>query len=253
MNKGIKKRILIYPLIYIIVGMILFFRQRSMIYFPTEAKSHRYRIETVTNEKESIKVIVLNPGNSKAIIYFGGNAESVIYNAHDFLKDFPDQTVYLFNYRGYGGSTGKPSEKGIFSDALALYDQIRSRHGSISTIGRSLGSGVAVFMASKRDINRVVLATPYDSILNVAQRKFPIYPLRILLLDHYNSISRIQDITAPTLVLMAENDKVIHKRHTLRLIDAFPEGEVTTVTIRGAGHNTLSNYPEYHQQLKDFL
>ncbi|MDA3925772.1 MAG: alpha/beta hydrolase [Kiritimatiellae bacterium] len=253
MKPGIKKRMVIYPLIYILVGVFLFFRQRKMIYFPTAPEPHRYAEEIIENEGESIKVIVLNSGKERAIIYFGGTAEAVIYNAYEFQQDFTNHTVYLFNYRGYGDSTGNPTEKGIFSDALALYDQIKERHASISAIGRSLGSGVAIYLASQRTINRVALATPYDSILSVAQHRFMIYPLRILLLDQYNSISRVKDIKVPVLILMAENDRIIKKRHTTRLIKAFPSDQVTAKTIEDAEHNTISDYPEFHEQLKTFF
>lgn len=253
MRPGIKKRMIIYPIIYILLGAFLFYRQRSMIYFPTAAEAHRHAELTLSNEGESIKVIVLHPGQERAIIYFGGNAEAVVYNASDFEQHFPDFTVYLFNYRGYGGSSGQPTEQGVFSDALALYDQIRAQHSSISSIGRSLGSGVAAYLAAERDIHCLVLATPFDSILRVAQRRFPIYPLRLLLLDHYNTISRVRAITAPVLVLMAENDRVIPRKSSLRLVAAFPVGQITAVTIKEAGHNTLSEFPEYYEQVQRFM
>jgi len=253
MNPAIKQRMLIYPLLYILLGVFLFFRQRSMIYFPTPEETHRYAEESVTHDGETIKVIVLNPGREHAIIYFGGNAETVIYNAYDFEQSFPGHTVYLFNYRGYGGSSGRPSEKGIGSDALALYDTIRSSHSSISAIGRSLGSGVAVHLAAARDLRRLALVTPFDSIRSVAQRRFLIYPMRLLLLDQYDSLRRVKDIKAPTLAIIAEHDSIIPRQHSLRLISAFPADQITTATIKDAGHNTLSDFPEYHQKLKDFF
>ena len=243
----------IYLTIYILVGIYLFCRQRSMIYFPTQPESHSYTEETIHNDGETIKLIILNPGKADAIVYFGGNAEAVVYNAYDFLQDFPEHTVYLFNYRGYGGSSGKPSEKGIFSDSLALYDTIKDRHKSISAIGRSIGSGVAAYLASQRTIKRLALVTAYDSILSVAQRKFPIFPLRFLLLDHYNTISRVKEIKAPVLILRAGNDRIIKARHTEKLAEAFPKEQVRSVVIKGAGHNTISDFPEYHKELKEFL
>ena len=253
MKSGLKKRMIIYPIIYILFGVFLFFRQRSMIYFPTPEEPHRYAEKIIQNEGESIKVIVLNPGKDDAIIYFGGNAEAVGYNAYEFMQDFPEHTLYLFNYRGYGGSTGKPTEKGIFSDTLALYDQISKQHTSISAIGRSLGSGVAAYLASQRKINRLALATPYDSILSVAQRRFFIYPLRLLLLDHYNTVSRVSEIHTSVLILQAENDKIIKAHHTERLIKSFPKEQVKAVIIEDAGHNTISDFPEFHRELKEFL
>ncbi len=253
MNPAIKQRMLIYPLLYILMGVFLFFRQRSLIYFPTAPEPHRYAEESIRNEGESIRVILLNPGQASAIIYFGGNAEAVLYNAYDFEQNFPHHTVYLFNYRGYSGSSGQPTEQGIFSDALALYDTIRARHTSLCAIGRSLGSGVAVYLASQRPLDRLVLATPFDSIRSVAQRRFLIYPMRLLLLDQYDSISRVKTIQAPTLIITAERDSIIPRRHSLRLISAFPADQITAVTIKDADHNTLSEFPEYHQHLKEFF
>lgn len=244
---------IIYPLIYVLLGAFLFLRQRGMIYFPTKPMPHRYAELMLSSEGESIKVIVVNPGKERALIYFGGNAEKVVTNAPDFERLFPDQTVYLFNYRGYGGSSGQPTEKGIFADALALYDQIKADHKSISVIGRSLGSGVAAYLASQREIHKLVLATPFDSILRVAQRRFLIYPLKLLLLDQYNTAGRVAAIKAPTLVIMAEHDSVIPRKSSLRLIAAFPAGQVIAVTVEEAGHNTLSEFPEYYEKVEEFL
>lgn len=242
-----------YPILYILIGVFLFFRQRQMIYFPTAFEPHSYAEEILENEGETIKVLVLNPGEEKALIYFGGNAEEVVYNAYIFQKIFEGYSVYLFNYRGYSGSSGKPTEEGIFSDALALYDTIRTRHTSIFPIGRSLGSGVAAYLASQREVDKLVLITPYDSILAVAQRRILVYPLRWMLLDHYNTLSRVKDIKVPTLVLMAENDSVIPRKNSMRLISAFPEKQISAVTIKDAGHNTISDDPAYFLYLKDFF
>ncbi len=253
MKPGIKQRMAIYPLIYILFGVFLFFRQRAMIYFPVPHEAHPYTEETITNEGESIRIIVLNPGRERAIIYFGGNAETVLYNAGEFRQNFPDHTLYLFHYRGYGGSSGKPAEKGIFSDALALYDTIRPRHESVAAIGRSLGSGVAAYLAAQRAIDRLALITPFDSIARVAQRQFPIYPVGLLLRDRYDSRSRVGAITAPCLILIAGGDRVIKPRHARRLAAAFPQEQVTAVTIEDADHNDIQHYPEYHQRLQQFF
>ena len=136
-------------LIYLIAGAVLFFYQRKLIYFPSGKIPHSYETLKLENENETIEVIVLNSGRGQALIYFGGNAESVVYNATDFLLAFPLHTVYLFNYRGYGGSSGQPTEKGIYSDALLLFDKVQGKQTKISVMGRSLGSGAATFLASK--------------------------------------------------------------------------------------------------------
>ena len=240
-------------LIYLIAGAVLFFYQRKLIYFPTGKIRHSYELLKLDNGKETLEVIVLNPGKNKALLYFGGNAEAVVHNAVDFLTAFPLHTVYLFNYRGYGGSSGQPTEEGIYSDALSLFDKVQEKQAKISVIGRSLGSGAATYLASKRPVEKMVLVSPYDSIKSVAQNKFPIYPMFLLLKDKYDSIGRVKEIQAKTIVLMAENDEVIPKKHSLRLISEFPTEHITVKTISDTGHNDISNKMEYYDHLKSFL
>ena len=112
-------------LIYLIAGAVLFFFQRKLLYFPTSKITHGYDTLTLENKNETLEVIVLNAERNRALLYFGGNAEAVVYNAEDFLTAFPLYTVYLLNYRGYGGSSGQPTEAGIFADALALLTKCR--------------------------------------------------------------------------------------------------------------------------------
>ena len=231
----------------------MYLLQRKLLYYPTGKIPHSFPQLKLVNQNESIEVIVLNKGKNEAVLYFGGNAESVIYNAEDFLKSFPLHTVYLLNYRGYGESTGHPTENGIFSDALLLYDKIQEQHQKISVIGRSLGSGVAVYLASERPLHKMALITPYDSIKSLGQSKYIIFPVFLLLKDKYDSLSRVKHIHAQTIVLVAENDEIIPKKHSLRLINEFPPEQVTAKTIKNSGHNDISQKEEYYQYLKDFL
>ena len=205
------------------------------------------------NSQESIKVTVLNKGKKKAILYFGGNAESVDYSSDDFSRIFQDHSIYLVKYRGYGGSTGKPEEQGIYSDALHIFDKIKPKYSAISIIGRSLGSGVASLVASKRNIDKLILITPFDSVENVAQKLFYIYPMFLLLKDKYDSFSRVSLIKAKTLVIAAENDQVIDKKHTKRLVDAFPPVQIRVEVIKNTDHNTISNSEKYYILLEEFI
>ena len=247
-------KIMIYFIVfYVLIGMILFFSQRKFLYFPTEKIPHNYDLETISNEKETIEIIVLNKGKDEALLYFGGNAEPVIYNAADFLKEFPLHTVYLFNYRGYGGSSGQPTEKGIYSDALVVFDRVQKKHLKISVVGRSLGSAVATYLASRRPVEKLVLITPFDSIKSVAQNQFLIYPMFLLLKDKFDSISRVKNIQAKTLAIIAENDEVIPNKHSVRLVNEFPSSQITIKTITGSGHNDISDRSGYYDCLKAFI
>ena len=241
-------------LIYAGLGLLLFFYQRGFIYYPTpEVRMEGLLNEELAHSGESIRINVLNPGKPSAIIYFGGNAEAVAYNAPEFSQVFPDFTSYFMNYRGYGGSSGKPSEAALYADALALYDQVHSRHEQLVVMGRSLGTGVATYLAANRQVYRLVLITPFDSIQSVASSQFPIYPVGMMLKDKYDSISRVPRLSAPALLLIARNDEVINASHGRRLAAAFPADQVEVHELGEAGHNTISYRPEFYPLIRQFL
>ena len=189
----------------------------------------------------------------RALIYFGGNAEDVAANVDALSGALPGHSLYLVNYRGYGGSTGTPSEAALFADALAVYDHVRTRHPQTSVLGRSLGSGVAVYLASERPVERLVLVTPFDSLLNVARTHFRILPAGLLLKDRYESASRAHTISAPVMTVIAEEDEIIPRARSQALVDAFRPGQVRLTVIDDAQHNTLDAAPEYLASVREFL
>ena len=238
---------------YITFGILLFINQRDLLYAPTDKIDHLFNEVIFHNDKESINVIVVNDKKEKAILYFGGNGDTVALSAFAFDRFFPDHTVYLVNYRGYGGSSGEPSEKAIYSDALTVFDKIRTKHSDIIVLGRSLGSGVATYVATKREFEKLVLITPYDSAQSMAQERFPMYPMSILLKDKYDSVDRVKNIEVKTLVLIAEKDRVITMKHSQKLIDAFLTSKVDVKIIKDVGHNTILRDDRYYHILQAFL
>ena len=238
--------------IYLFVGVFLYLFQRSFIYFPVGSIKGHLHVEIFENQGNKTIASVLNRGNNKAIIYFGGNAEDVDFNAEAFAKIFPEYTVYLVKYRGYGGSAGEPTEEVLYSDAIHIYNEIKKNYKKISVIGRSLGSGVATYVASRKEVSKLVLITPFDSIQSIAQSKYPIYPMQIMLKDKYDSVSRVDRITAETLVLAAENDVVVERSNTDKLMKAFPK-KVGFYIVSGSGHNDITAYPEFYSKLVDFF
>ena len=129
------------------------------------------------------------------IVYYGGNAEEVSWQAGE---PWPvDWSLALVNYRGYGQSEGKPSEQTLFADAEIAFDALAARadvdRSRIVLVGRSLGSGVATYVASRRQVAGVVLISPYDSVTALAQRHYPFLPVRLLLKHPFDSLPRARD------------------------------------------------------------
>ncbi len=242
-------------LIYAGFCAFMYASQRNAIYYPTpEVHLPEVADMRLDNDGETLKIWHLAHGSGpNAIIYFGGNAEDVSGNIPEFRNIFPRHNVYLVNYRGYGGSTGSPSEVGLYKDALAVYDEIRSQYTEISVIGRSLGSGVATYLATARDIDRLILVTPFDSIENVARKAMPILPVSLLLKDKFDSAGRVASIDVPVLIVIAENDEVIRRQHSDALAEAFPDSQVTVEVIPDTGHNTIGMSPRYANVLSMFL
>ena len=239
--------------IYLSVALLLFLLQRNLLYYPSPDTEHEYDVVQYEVDDVSLNVIILNQGKDNAVLYFGGNAEAVVGNAYFFNKVLPDRTVYLVNYRGYGGSSGKPTEANLYADAEYVYDQIKTDHNRIAVIGRSLGTGVATYLASIRSIDKMILVTPYDSIQAIAEQQYPVFPINLLLKDKYDSLSRVDRITAKTFVLLAEHDVVIPYENSRRLIEAFPASQINVKVIKGTGHNSISSKPEYYDLIQLFM
>lgn len=253
MKKIIKNISILLLIGYVGMGIFLYIYQRNFLYFPTAKMNTSYEKMVLKNENESINIIILNKGYKNAILYFGGNAESMAQSSDYIAQQFPEFTVYLMDYRGYGASTGEPTEEGIYSDALKLYDTIQPQHDRISIGGRSLGSGVAIHVASKREVSKLALITPFDSIISVAEEMYPLYPVSFLLEDKYDSKSKVKDIRAVTFIVMAEDDKIISRKHTQKLIDAFEPAQLKVTIIKNRGHNDISSDANYYKVMQDFI
>lgn len=237
-------------LLYAGLCLVLFLGQRSMIYFPqprrfgTDAQIMKLQV------KDAQLIVSTRAADSvQAVIYFGGNGEDVSGSMPDLVKAFPGHALYALHYRGYGGSSGKPSQDALFGDALALFDKVHAIHPQVTVIGRSLGSGVAVHLASLRPAARLVLVTPYDSIAGIAAAQFPFVPVRWLLRDPYESFTYAPRVKAPTTIVMAERDEIIPRQSTEQLLTRFAPGVANMVIIPGRGHNTLQEDSLYHQAL----
>lgn len=187
------------------------------------------------------------------LIYFGGNGEEVSWLAAT-AGQYAGWSLLLVNYRGYGDSEGKPGEAELFSDALQIYDYAarRALGGRVAVMGRSLGSGVAVYLASQRPVEGVILVSPYDSVESVAKGVYPYLPIELMLRHRFDSLSRAPQVKAPLLCLVASDDRVIPRQHSERLYAAWV-GRKQWREIRPADHDSIASKADYWSAIADFL
>jgi len=237
-------------LVYAGLCAALFAWQRSLIYYPQPRSLGAHEsAETFEVDGVALQLTVRPHAGPGAVLYFGGNGEDVSASLPGLVAAYPARELVLLHYRGYGGSGGRPTEAALAGDARALFDRVHERHPDVVVIGRSLGSGVAVRLASERPVARLVLVTPYDSLQELAQAQFRLFPVRWLLLDKFESWRYASKVAAPTLILAAEHDEVIPRASTERLATRFAPGVATAVVIGGAMHNTISEDPAYVRAL----
>ncbi len=212
----------VFAFLLIYVGVLVYFylTQDSKIFKPNYIeKREAVKVENMENISLHVNGDVVLWGvykkadkkDTKLILYFGGNSDDAtrILLHVKSLKEFD---FIAFNYRGFVKSSGKPTQKSFFSDALKIYDKY-AKNRDVIVVGRSLGTGVASYLASKRKVKGVVLITPYDSIASMGKEKYPYLPIYMLLKHKFESIKYIQNINVPIGLIEVKNDKVITKPH----------------------------------------
>lgn len=251
---------------------LLYFFQDKMIFFPQRLTAEESeRIAHVQSQNSQIENISLktekhlhlrgwlvknsNLQQSPLIIYFGGNAEELSYLIH-YSRRIQGWSLALINYRGYGLSEGNPGEKNFCADATAIYDYFAGRpdidKNRIVTMGRSLGTGVAVFLAKARNIKAVILVSPYDSLVSIGKEHFPFLPVRLLLRHRFDSLARAPLITSPLLVMVAPEDTIIPIKYSKRLAEKWG-GPHIFISIQDEDHNTIHENEDYWKNINEFL
>jgi fermentation-respiration switch protein FrsA (DUF1100 family) len=187
---------------------------------------------------------IVPPPDKPVVIYFQGNGAGLRERAQRFVKlKAAGFGVLAISYRGYGGSSGRPTEEGLLRDAEAAWQFASSRYGAerVALWGESLGTGVAVALAAERPVARIVLEAPFTSTADVAASIYWFLPVRLLMHDQFRSDQRIAKVTAPTLVIHGDRDEVVSFRFGERLY-AMIHSPKKFVRIAGAGHNDKDQF-----------
>lgn len=244
---------------YALCLLFMYLRQESLLFYPNRARHEGHGEDGVVDYSldrggVTLRGWLVNPAyvREKLLIYYGGNAEDVFLNIDEY-RGVQAATLFVA-YRGYGPSDGKPGEAELFADALAILDDVRGRYSParLFLIGRSLGSGVACFVASRREVQGAILVTPYDSIENVARSLYPWLPVALMLRHRFASLEYVRNIRCPLLVLWAGKDQVVRPARTQNLVEHI-RGEKEVVSLAAADHGTIDMYPAYWQAILQFI
>ena len=189
------------------------------------------------------------------ILYFHGNTRSIkgwAKYARDFYRYNYD--VILLDYRGFGKSTGKRSEKEMLDDMQFIYEELSKQYGEhhIIVYGRSMGSGFAAKIASENKPRYLILDSPYYNFRKVVQRFLPILPVRYVLRYHLRTDKWIRSVNCHTYIIHGTKDWLIPIRHSEALQRLSPH-KITLIRIHGGGHNNLPKFDEYHNFVRDIL
>ncbi|MBI5196357.1 MAG: alpha/beta hydrolase [Nitrospirae bacterium] len=251
------------------VTILLYFLQEKLIFYPQHIS--RETANHITSAFKNVREITIRTQDgtrlhgwflknssgkiSKLLFYFGGNAEEVSYMVYE-LQRYKDWSAVLVNYRGYGMSEGAPAEKKLCSDTLEIYDYFLKKpdidNPKIAVMGRSLGSGVAVYLARNRKADGVILVSPFDSLASVGKGIFPFLPIRLILRHKFDSAVLAPKINLPLLVVTASDDKVVPPSHSKKLSEKWG-GKVNAIEIKGEDHNSVSLRAEYWDGIGRFL
>lgn len=256
-------------IIYIIIGVVvlsiaIYFFQEKFIFKPEKLKQDfefKYNVpfkEYFFDIEPGVRINGLHfyRDNPKGLIlYFHGNTRSIKGWAK-YAKDFYryDYDVVLVDYRGFGKSTGRRSEKEMLGDMQFIYEKLATQYTEhhIIVYGRSLGSGFATKIASENKPRYLILDSPFYNFRKAVGRFLPVLPVRFVLRYHLRTDNWIRHVNCHTYIIHGTKDWLIPIRHSEALQKINP-GKITLIRIQGGSHNNLPSFDEYHNFIRDIL
>lgn len=241
-------------LLFLLQERLLFFPRNSDTRAVTQLKPWEHSVAAEGAKLSGWLIPAREPKQAPLVFYFGGNAEDISLTGLD-VSTRADANFVFMNYRGYGASEGTPSEAALSADAVQVYDEMvrtAPHNGKRILFGRSLGSGVGIYLASRRQIDAAVLVTPFDSVRNLARSYFPWLPVSLLLRHPFDSLSLAPKLDIPALFLLAERDEVVPPENSRALVNSWG-GSTQIITIKGAGHNTIGSEREFWIPIRQLI
>lgn len=215
-------------IIYALFLLFMFIFQSKLFFSPTyyrdeqklaEIEEHTEPLFLKTRDKVLLEGIIYEPEKPSLniILYFGGVQQDSVALVEKFASHYENISFITYNYRGYGKSEGKASQNKLFEDTILIYDELIIRYKykpeNIILMGYSLGSGVATFLASLRQVKEVILVAPYDSIQEVVKKRYPFSGIHWILKHKFPSVDFVPHIDVPIYVYAGSDDRVVNIKH----------------------------------------
>ncbi len=257
------KGLILVAVAYLLICLLAYLFQEKLMFFPERLPAdYEYEYDTSfeeldfrTGPKTLINALLFRSEKPKGLVYyFHGNAGSLRSwgnVAGDLVSLGYD--VLIIDYRGYGKSSGRMSEKGLYHDAQYIYDEMRQRYGEEKIIlyGRSIGSAPAAYVASRNKPRMLVLEAPFYNLKELARRTYPILPT-FLLRYSYRVNELAAQASCPVHIFHGDRDEVIDYSYGVKLAEELgSRGRL--YTIEGGHHNDLDSFPEYQEKLGEVL
>ena len=260
--KMLKYFIFLSLIFYLLILLFMYIFQRTFMYHPnvknTDSTTVQFKYKEVYIESEKdIKLkswhSYLNP-NKKTILFFHGNAGELGARTYKLNKfNDLDLNFLIISWRGFSGNNGKPTEQGLYKDAQKAVEWLEKKginKKDIVLYGESLGTGIAVELATKSKYSGIILESPYTSMIDMGKRFYPFLPISILQKDKYNSLKKLSMIKSPILVLHGKSDTLVPFYMGKKIYDAanepkyyyFPDHDNHMMTYDQDMLRTLSNF-----------
>ncbi len=264
LKRKLKKGVIILLSLYVMIGSALYFFQEKLLFLPTTLEQD-YQYEFAhpfeelflkTEDDVTINALHFKVNKPKGVIlYFHGNAGDLDRWAK--ITEYfvaMQYDVLVMDYRTYGKSTGKLSEQGFYIDAQYCYNHLLKQYSEneITLYGRSLGTGIASFVASANQPKQLILETPYYSILDVAQYRFSMFPLKQLLKYRFPTFEYLPKTNCPITIIHGTDDSVVPYASGKKLSE-LPVDDLKFITVEGGDHNNLIEFEDYHEVIKTIL
>lgn len=262
MRRFLKSLIFTLGALYLLACLALFAFQRELMYFPTKgtpppSSQGFFGVQVISLDTPDGETLEMwwsdpSPATAPTILYLHGNAGDIALRASRFA-DFTDQGfgMALLSWRGFGNSTGSPSEAGLLTDAQTAYDWLLAQGiapGRIAVLGESLGSGPAIRLAAENEVGAVLLGAPYTATVDLAAELYPLVPVRLLMRDQFKSRDHIAQVTAPIHIRHGTADAVIPHAHGEALA-ALATAPVTFDSVPDAGHEVTIDIVTTQQEI----